>query len=851
MTQTSIKPAPVEETIGTTQVNNSRSKDRAGKKDSSGKQVENLLAQIDILTQQKQHAENVLNQVLNSTSWRVTRPIRALSESLRSLRSLVRFRKVPVELEPVSHVSLQGNQVRVVGPSPLIRLKPIASAALPKGLVRVRARISAQSYPAIFILYYRTGVGFDANQRIWLRLMGNTKEYQTIYLPEGVRELRLAPFDTVHPVTIDALEFQEIGKAQDVGSRVAMYAKQALENPALLRSRLHKVRAILREGGLGALRARLSRKDGFTQGYDEWVKLYDTLTEKDREEIRAHIQKLRYQPKISVVLPLYNTPERWLRAAIESVTRQLYQNWELCIADDNSSDPTVRKIVEEYAAADPRITVVFRSTNGHIAEASNSAAALATGEFIGLLDHDDELTEHALYMVAHELNAYPQSDLIYSDEDKLTGFGLRHNPYFKSDWNPELLCAQNYVCHFTVVRSALFTQVGGFRSGFDGAQDWDLFLRIADATIPERIRHIPHILYHWRAIEGSTAQSTGAKPYVLEAQRRSVQEHLNRSGELGATVEVLESISHMRVRRVLQSPSPLVSLIIPTKDKVELLSRCVWGILNDTDYRNVEVIIVDNKSEEQATFDFFEEASRDTRVIVHRDDGPFNFSRLNNDAVKIAKGEILGFLNNDLEVIEPDWLSEMVVHAVRPQVGAVGARLLFPNGLLQHGGVILGIGGVAGHNHKGILRHDPGYFNRAILPQNLSAVTAACMLMRKDVFKEVGGFEEGALAVAFNDVDICLKIRSKGYLVTYTPYAELYHHESASRGYETTPEKFARFEGEIETMRTRWSEVLAHDPYYNPNLTLLSENFSFSFPSRAKKPWREFTINSVASPSLR
>jgi len=379
---------------------------------------------------------------------------------------------------------------------------------------------------------------------------------------------------------------------------------------------------------------------------------------------------------------------------------------------------------------------------------------------------------------------------------------------------------------------------GDFRSGFDGAQDWDLFLRIADATSAERIRHIPHILYHWRVIEGSTAQSTGAKPYVLEAQRKSVQEHLTRMGESGATVEILESISHMRVRRAVPSPEPLVSLIIPTKDKVELVSRCVQGILENTSYRNVEVIIVDNRSEEQETFDFFKEVSCDPRVVIHRDDGPFNFSRLNNDAVKIAKGEILGFLNNDLEVIEPDWLAEMVVHAVRPRVGAVGARLLYPNGLLQHGGVVLGIGGVAGHNHKGILRHDPGYFNRAILPQNLSAVTAACMLVRKEVFAEVGGFEEGALAVAFNDVDICLKIRSKGYLVTYTPYAELYHHESASRGYETTPEKFARFEGEIETMRIRWKDVLDNDPYYNSNLTLLSEDFSFAFPSRAKKPWR-------------
>jgi GT2 family glycosyltransferase len=503
-------------------------------------------------------------------------------------------------------------------------------------------------------------------------------------------------------------------------------------------------------------------------------------------------------------------------------------------------------VLEEYAARDKRIKLAFRSDNGHISKASNTAAELAAGEFLALLDHDDELTEHALYMIVSELNDSPNLDLVYSDEDKITGYGMRFNPYFKPDWNPDLLCSQNYVCHLTVVRTALFRRLGGFREGFEGAQDWDLFLRVGDATAPERISHIPHVLYHWRVIEGSTAQSTAAKPYVMAAQKRAVEEHLRRKGESAATVEILESISQLRVHRPVPRPEPLVSVIIPTRDQVQLLSQCVGGVLEETDYKNIELIIVDNGSVEEETIAYLNELKREPRVTVLTDTRPFNYSRLNNDAAKIAKGSILAFLNNDLEVTDSRWLGEMVSHVVRPEVGGVGARLFFPNGLLQHGGVITGIGGVAGHNHKGRLRHDPGYFNRAILCQNLSAVTAACMLVRKEVFSEVGGFEEEALSVAFNDVDLCLKIRSKGYLIVYTPYAELVHHESASRGYETTPEKFARFESEVETMKKRWGTALLNDPYYNPNLTLLTEDFAFAFPPRAEKPWKTKRAASVS-----
>jgi GT2 family glycosyltransferase len=387
-----------------------------------------------------------------------------------------------------------------------------------------------------------------------------------------------------------------------------------------------------------------------------------------------------------------------------------------------------------------------------------------------------------------------------------------------------------------VIETKLVREVGGFRRGFEGAQDWDLFLRVTERLNHGEIKHLPFILYHWRAMSGSTAAGTLHKPYVLEAQKKAVSEHLTRRG-ISADVSILHDISQLRVSFNLPSNPPLVSIIIPTRDQVDFLGRCVDSILKKTIYPNYEIIIVDNNSEQQDTFTYFASVVRNQKVKVVRDERPFNFSALNNRAVDYCNGSVFAFVNNDIEVITPEWLGELVSYALRPEVGAVGARLLYPNGILQHGGVILGIGGIAGHNHKGRPRHDVGYFNRAILPQNLSAVTAACLVMRKEVFDEVGGFDEEHLAVAFNDVDLCLRIREHGYLNVYNPYAECYHHESVSRGYETTREKFNRFEGEIATMKKRWGTQLAADPYYNPNLTLLAEDFGFAYPPRVTKPW--------------
>ena len=577
--------------------------------------------------------------------------------------------------------------------------------------------------------------------------------------------------------------------------------------------------------------------DNFTSNYQEWVRRFDTLTESDRKAMRTKTDEFELKPLISVLMPTYNTPEQWLRKAIDSVRAQTYENWELCIADDASSDATVRRVLGEFAKLDSRIRFQVREKNGHIAAASQSALEMAGGEFIALLDHDDELAEHALWSVVDQINKTPDADLLYSDEDKLTSYGMRFNPHFKSNWNPELFLAQNFICHLSVFRTAVVREVGGFRCGFEGAQDWDLAWRVID-TIPEsHICHIPHILYHWRVIEGSTAQSTAAKPYVLEAQRKVIVEHLERTNVLGAQVEVLHDISHQRVFFPVPDPQPLVSIIIPTKDQVDFLKRTIDSIIDRSSYKNFELIVVDNRSNKPETHVYLAKLGSTPGIKVLKHDEPFNFARINNIAVRETRGQLVAFLNNDLEVISKDWLEEMVSYAVQPQVGAVGARLWYPNYLLQHGGVVTGIGGIAGHNHKGRPKGDPGYFNRAILPQAMSGVTAACMVMRRAVFDQVGGFDEENFAVAFNDVDFCLRIRKAGYRVVYNPYAELFHHESISRGYENTPEKFQRFVREMTAMKTRWGKDLDNDPYYNPNLTLLTEDFTFAFPPRVQKGW--------------
>ncbi|MFD0739047.1 glycosyltransferase family 2 protein [Lysobacter koreensis] len=564
-------------------------------------------------------------------------------------------------------------------------------------------------------------------------------------------------------------------------------------------------------------------------GYDEWVRRFDLLRPGGHAELRKQADTLVRKPLISIVMPVYQTPEAWLRRCIDSVLAQAYPHWELCIADDASPAPHVRRVLQEYMRRDARIRVVFRDANGHIAAASNSALEIASGEYVALLDHDDELPPHALLEVAQAIQANPDWKLIYSDEDKIDEKGRRFDPYFKPDWNYELFLSQNCVCHFGVYQAGLVAQVGGFRVGLEGSQDWDLALRCVERLRPEEIGHIPKILYHWRAIAGSTALGVAQKDYACDAGWRAVSEHLQRAG-VEARVEMADG-GYMKVRRKLQAPAPRVSLLIPTRDKVELLRMCIQSILEKTDYPDYEILIVDNQSEERATLDYFAELASQPRVKVLRYNAPFNYSAINNFAAAAATGSIIGLVNNDIEVISPDWMTEMASQVARPEIGAVGAMLLYPDDTIQHAGVILGIGGIAGHAYAGLPAETLGACGRAQLAQEMSAVTAACLFVRKEVFDEVAGLDE-KLSVAFNDIDFCLRVRARGYRNLWTPYVRLYHHESASRGYEDTPAKIARFQGEMDFMRSRWGESLLRDPAYNPNLSLDTCHFDLAFPPR-------------------
>ena len=569
--------------------------------------------------------------------------------------------------------------------------------------------------------------------------------------------------------------------------------------------------------------------------YEKWCQQHEALEPADIRAIQAQIEAFRSRPVISVVMPVYNPAEGLLTKAIQSVMDQVYPHWELCIADDASTVPQVREVLERFAAREPRIKVAFRAANGHICEATNTALALATGQLVALFDHDDVLSPLALYEVAAEADAHPDAQLIYSDEDKIDVEDRRFDPYFKPDWNPDLNHGQNYTSHLSVYRAGLIRELGGFRKGFEGSQDWDLVLRATERIPPGGIRHIPKLLYHWRAVPGSTALQLAEKSYPVEAARRALEDHFQR---IGQPVELLPVAGdHWRIRYPVPSPAPLVSLILPTRNALQFIRQAVGSILEKTDYPNFELIVVDNGSDDPDTLAYLKAATQDGRVRVLPYHAPFNYSAINNFAVREAQGELIGLLNNDVEAINPGWLSEMVSQAVRPGIGAVGAMLYYPLNTVQHAGVILGLGGVAGHPFKEFPRGDQGQKNRLRLVQNYSAVTAACLVIRKDRYTEVGGLNEKDLPIAFNDVDLCCKLISAGYRNLWTPYAEFYHHESATRGIEDTPEKKARFQSEIDYMMNTWGSLLMADPAYNPNLTLVGEDFSPAYLSRAAKTW--------------
>ncbi len=532
--------------------------------------------------------------------------------------------------------------------------------------------------------------------------------------------------------------------------------------------------------------------------------------------------------KFSIVVPTYNAKPQWLDACFQSVLDQTYQNWQLVIVDDASTNTGSLACLKNWQAkANERLTVIYRENNGHICAATNTGLLQANGDFIFFLDHDDTLAPQALNELALSISDNPHAKVFYSDEDLMSEAGERITPHFKPDWNPELLLAHNYITHLCCYKADVIKQLSGMRKGLDGAQDYDLILRASTIVKTDQIIHIPKVLYHWRMVEGSTAMSAGAKSYATQAGLKALTDHMAFINS-DATVEHSDRENFYKVNwplELVNSKQPKVSIIIPTRDGLEVLKPCIDGLLSNTDYKNLEIIIVDNGSEKAETLTYLKQLSSRDNIKVIRDDGPFNYSYINNLGVSHASGELICLLNNDIEIIHKDWLTEMATLAMRKNVGCVGAKLLYPDNTIQHAGVIMGLGGYAAHSHRGIGRNDAGYFCRAQVRQNLSAVTAACLLVKHEIYDLVGGLDE-AFKVAYNDVDFCLRVQAKGYKNIYTPYAELYHHESKTRGSDNTPQNQKRFDNEKSLLLKRWSKIINHDPAYNPNLTHAREDFS-------------------------
>lgn len=740
-----------------------------------------------------------------------------------------------LSLSPVNHLRhVKGDVWEAVGNDPVFDCK-LPSGRIEAGWYEVEIDLEQLAGPAMWPYFYPDyGVLHPEAHKVFLPFVdGGAGPHRGVALfTNPVGALRFDPAVTACQFRMGGIRLRRIGKLEAARQMI----KKVFEEASTARERVRisglLAGALLGKGPRGLAVAlyglyALEPRDRVQLGYSDWLSIYDRPEQ--RRELLEPLVAQGNQPLLSVVLPVYNTPEQWLRRCIDSVLAQAYDNWELCIADDASPSPTVRRVLEQYAASDPRVRVVFRETNGHISASSNSAIAMAQGEWIVLLDHDDELHPLALMEVADALERHPRWRMLFSDEDKIDEDGVRFDPYMKADWNYDLFLSHNCISHLGVYHADLVREVGGFREGMEGSQDWDLALRCIERLEADQIGHVPLVLYHWRAIIGSTALAPQEKDYAHEAGRRAISEHLIRTGSTGRVEDIPGLRGNYRVRYRLPAPAPLVSIIVPTRDRVDLLKSCIRSVLDETSYVPLEIILVDNQSQERETLEYFKSLATESRVRVIRYDQPFNYSRINNAAAAQARGSVLCLLNNDITVITPNWLEEMVGHACRPDVGAVGAMLYYPNDAIQHAGVIIGAHGVAAHAYAGHMRGYPGHMGRARLVQEVSAVTAACLVVSRDAFDAVGGLDP-ELAVAFNDIDFCLRLRAAGYRNIWTPFAEMYHHESATRGHENTQEKLDRFNKEVMFMRQRWGQV--HDPAYSRNHSLDDQLFQLAFPPR-------------------
>ena len=526
----------------------------------------------------------------------------------------------------------------------------------------------------------------------------------------------------------------------------------------------------------------------------------------------------------SLVLPVYNTEPIFLRKCVDSIKTQIYTNWELIIVNDGSSRQDTVKLLSSIVSSDERIRLVSLIENQHISLATNNGLKEAKGEYIVFVDHDDMLSVNALNELASVICEDPGLKLIYSDEDLISETDERKYPHFKPDWNLELLLAHNYITHLVCIEKSILERLNFLRVGYEGAQDYDLLLRASEVLLEEQIFHIPKVLYHWRMATGSTAEDSSAKSYTMDAGLRALEDYIARNSISGEVVHAAQK-NYYKVNWEVSASPPLVSIIIPTRNCLELLRTCIESIYETTENELYEIIVMDNGSDETDILEYFDFLCKDKKIKIIRDNAEFNFSRLNNLGVESSKGELILLLNNDVQAIHKGWLTEMISIAIRGSVGCVGAKLYYPDGTIQHAGVILGLGGFAAHSHRGIDGNSNGYFNRLNVRQNMSAVTAACLMVKKSIYEAIGGLDE-KFAVAYNDVDFCLRVDQAGFKNVFTPYARLIHHESKSRGRDTSKKNAKRFDKEKDLLRMRWGKKLNDDPAYNPNLTKSREDFS-------------------------
>ncbi len=676
-------------------------------------------------------------------------------------------------------------------------------------------------------LYPNYGNGYSEETAFAMPHRHYKPTYKVIYLPKRVKSLR---FDPVETKTNFSIEHFKIYRIPQIEAKRILLKRISNLHPKFISKTNKEVKDALiqqnkrhwRNNVLSTYEETFSRSSN-EDNYQLWIK---NTEKKQAQEAKEIIKKLTVTPLISILLPCYNSNPEYLSQCIESVQKQSYKNWQLCIVDDASTRTEHITTIQQFLNADSRIEFQQRTENGHISEASNTCLKKAKGLYTLLLDHDDLLPEHTFLYLVNALQNNQNLQLIYADEDKINDSCQRFEPHFKPEWNPDLLYSQNYIGHPVLYQTTRLKELGGFRKGVEGSQDHDLLLRYTATLDTEQIHRIPKVLYHWRVHSQSTAAKPEAKDYTTQAGIKALQEHFNHQNK---NVKVCQGKypNTYRVRWPVPKLQPLVTLMIPTYNGHEILDTCIKSILDKTTYNNYEILIINNNINCQLTLKVIElavEKNHHVRVINWHH--PFNYSAINNYGAQHAKGTILGLINNDIEVISPDWLTEMVSHVIRPEMGCVGAKLYYSNDTIQHAGVILGIGGVAGHAHKHYRKENAGYFSRLHLIQNLSAVTAACLLVRKEVFEQVDGLEQNNLPIAFNDVDFCIRVKNTGYRNLWTPYAELYHHESVSRGAEDNPEKQKRAQKEVEYMVSKWAKVLANDPAYSPNLTLTHENFS-------------------------